>query len=381
MTRFESGRIARACGARGGKSLRVGRVVACAALALAACDPGHVLDKDALGSQPSSQLASAEGAAGTPLTAAGAGRPALELEMEMAGEANQPRVAAAAGAPALAMEVTRADAGSDARPASPLAQRVFGVTIDDVTPLYDISEALAGLAKKPTTRVIFDPLRAPTSYSTVLRRLSEVSYVMGGLLDSVAVSEFPAEVYEARAAAYVDQVGDLVDIWEIGIEVNGEWLGKAGDVATKIDRAYTQVASRGKRSALTLYYNEGCVQRAENEMFSWAKTHVSEAMKRGLDYVFITYYEERCHQPEPDWKQVFTRLREIFPHAKLGFGGCGTTDEARKAEVLQHFYGLQVDVPGYVGGYFWWYFRQDMQPAASKPLWNLLNQGLETAPL
>ena len=257
---------------------------------------------------------------------------------------------------------------------------MFGVTLDEVTPLYDITEALAGLAKKPTTRVIFDPLRAPTSYQSTLRRLQGVSYVMGELLDSVEVADFTADAYETRAAEYVEQLGDLVDIWEIGTEVNGEWLGATDDVVAKIDRAFTQVSSRGKRSALTLYYNVGCVQQPDNEIFTWAKANVSDAMKRGLDYVFVTYYEERCHRPEPDWRAVFKELREIFPSAKLGIGGCGTSDPARKAELVSHYYGLQVDVPGYVGGYFWWYFRQDMQPA-NKPLWNVLNQSLETLPL
>jgi hypothetical protein len=342
---------------------------------LSACASGQVLDMPATGEQGSGQAVQDSSASPElPLTAAGAQPPRSALDP------NSPRYEPAAGAPALAMEPAHGDAGSEARLTSPLAERVFGVTLDDVTPLYDIGEALAGLAKRPTTRVIFDPLRAPTSYQTTLRRLQGVSYVMGELLDSVAVPEFSPEIYGARAGEYVEQLGDLVDIWEIGTEVNGEWLGSTEDVVAKIDRAFDEVSSRGKRSALTLYYNAGCVQKPENEMFTWAKANVSDAMKRGLDYVFVSYYEERCHRPEPDWRVVFKQLREIFPSAKLGIGGCGTTDETRKAELIQHYYSLQVDVPGYVGGYFWWYFRQDMQPV-SKPLWNVLNQSLETVPL
>jgi hypothetical protein len=332
---------------------------------LTACGPGQV--SDAMGEPP--QLASAQGASGSQPTAADVA--ADSSSADRADSHYEP----SAGAPALTMEPMH-----EARPASSLAQRLFGVTIDDVAPLYDIAESLAGLSKRPTTRVIFDPLRAPTSYQTALRRLSGVSYVMGGLLDSVAMPDITPEAYEKRASDYVDQIGDLVDIWEIGIEANGEWLGRAEDVKEKVNRAYTQVAARDKLTALTLYYNEGCVQRPENEIFSWARANLSDSVRRDLDYVFITYYEDRCHRAEPDWKSVFTRLREIFPYAKLGFGGVGSMDETRKAEVVRHFYGLQVDVPGYVGGYFYWYFRQDMQPA-SKPLWGVLNQSLETVPL
>lgn len=338
------------------------------ALWLSACASGQVLEMQANDQavEPSSQPSSSQASAVSP-----------GLPLRAAQDPNGPRYEPAAGSPALAAAPTPGDAG---RAVAALADRVYGVTLDDVSPLYDISEALAGLAKKPTTRVIFDPLRAPTSYQSSLRRLQDVSYVMGSLLDSVAVPDFTPEQYATRASDYVEQIGELVDIWEIGTEVNGEWLGASEDVAAKIDAAFDQVTSHGKRTALTLYYNVGCVQHPENELFTWAKTNVSDAMKRGLDYVFVTYYEERCHQPEPDWRAVFKQLREIFPTAKLGIGGCGTSDEARKPELVQHYYSLQVDVPGYVGGYFWWYFRQDMQPV-SKPLWSVLNDSLETVPL
>lgn len=359
------------------------------ALWLCACVPGQVLDMKTnaeQGAGPSSQAGSASvsiagASAESQLTAAGHAA-AAGAQGNAPLSPSSPRYEPAAGAPALAPQIEPApgDAGSEPRLASPLGERVFGVTIDDVSPLYDITEALAGLAKKPTTRVIFDPLRAPTSYQATLRRLQGVSYVMGELLDSVAVADFTRDAYVTRASEYMEQLGDLVDIWEIGTEVNGEWLGSTPDVVGKLEGAFEQATLRGKRSALTLYYNEGCVQRPENALFTWTKANLSDAMKRGLDYVFVTYYEERCHRPEPDWRAVFKQLREIFPSAKLGIGGCGTSDETRKAELVQHYYTLQVDVPGYVGGYFWWYFRQDMQPL-SKPLWNVLNQSLETLPL
>jgi hypothetical protein len=162
--------------------------------------------------------------------------------------------------------------------------------------------------------------------------------------------------------------------------VNGEWLGPSDRVEAKITAAYQQVKQRDKRTALTLYYNQGCVQKPEHEMFTWAQSNIPAEMRQGLDYVWVSYYEERCHGEEPDWDQVFTRLHELFPHAKLGIGGCGTTDAAQKAELIEHFYGLDVDVPSFVGGYFWWYFRDDMQPA-SAPLWSVLNDSWLRSPL
>jgi hypothetical protein len=260
-----------------------------------------------------------------------------------------------------------------------LPGRVFGVTITDVSPLEGISEALRSLSRRPTARVVFDADRAAVTYAPALRELAGVSYIMGELVDSVAVANLSVDQYAARTSEYLDELGDVIDLWEIGNEVNGEWVGEPDRVAAKVAVAYDLVAAQHRPTALTLYYNEGCVQNPEHELFTWASRYVSPTLREGLDYVWVSYYEQRCHRPEPDWNSVFARLHELFPNAKLGFGGCGASDPARKRETLEHFYNLEVSEPRFVGGYFWWYFREDMLPP-SAPLWGVLNSSWESSP-
>jgi hypothetical protein len=227
---------------------------------------------------------------------------------------------------------------------------------------------------------VFDVDRPAVTYGPALRELADVSYIMGELVDSVAVADLSVDEYAVRTSDYLSELSDVVDIWEIGNEVNGEWVGEPEKVAAKLDVAYQLVTAQDKPAALTLFYNEGCVQKPEHELFSWASHYVSPALREGLDYVWVSYYEQRCHRPEPDWNAVFARLHVLFPNAKLGFGGCGASDPERKRQTLEHFYGLEVDVPSFIGGYFWWYFREDMQPS-SKPLWGALNDSWQSSPL
>ena len=265
-------------------------------------------------------------------------------------------------------------------PLRPLPEHVFGVTLTDVSPLEGLRDALAALSHRPTVRVVFDIRRQAVTYLPALHELRAVSYVMGELVDSVSVTHLSVDAYAARTSDYLNELAEHVDIWEVGNEVNGEWLGPGDKVQAKVITAYHQVKERDKRTALTLYYNQGCVQKPEHELFVWAERHIPTDMRQGLDYVWVSYYEQRCHGAEPDWNQLFARLHLMFPHAKLGIGGCGASDPAQKAELIQHFYGLDVDLPSFVGGYFWWYFREDMVPA-SAPLWGVLNDSWLRSPL
>jgi hypothetical protein len=253
---------------------------------------------------------------------------------------------------------------------------IYGVTVDDISELPSIIESLQRLARKPTARIVFDETVGPAYYRKAAIAMSQVSYLMGEILDSAYVRKISVTGYLNRTTRYLDSMGDIVHIWEVGNEVNGEWLGTTASVVAKISGAYDLVKARGKVAALTLYYNEDCWSRRSNEMFTWAQTNIPARMKQGLDYVLISYYEEDCNDLRPDWPTVFAKLAAMFPNSKIGFGEVGTSDPARKADTLQRYYTMKINQPNYIGGHFWWYYREDMVPW-TLPLWSVLNTAIQ----
>jgi hypothetical protein len=264
-----------------------------------------------------------------------------------------------------------------ARPALPIPLPMVGVTTDSISNVSAIVASLNSIKKVPTTRIVFDENVPSSEYRDATVKIRNVSYVMGEILDSFYVRTLSVQGYLNRTKDYLNTLGDVVDIWEVGNEINGEWLGKNSDVVAKMSGAYDLVKSQGKTAELTLYYNKGCFDKPANEMFAWAKANIPERMKTGLDYVLVSYYEDDCNGLQPDWPAVFKQLATLFPNSKIGFGEVGTTKSARKAEYITRYYSKKISVPNYVGGYFWWYFKQDMVPNTKTPL-STLNSAIST---
>ena len=136
-------------------------------------------------------------------------------------------------------------------------------------------------------RVVFDEFMPPEHYLSSLRALHKNTLIMGELLDSSAFNQYSVDQYSARVKDYINLLDSYVDIWEIGNEVNGEWLGEIKDVIAKISAAYFIAKIKNVTTALTLYYNETCSPNPENTMFRWAQENIPKDLKDGLDYIFI----------------------------------------------------------------------------------------------
>jgi hypothetical protein len=235
--------------------------------------------------------------------------------------------------------------------------------------------SLAHLPRRMTVRITFDPGMEPADYAPAVRAIGRVAAIMGQPVDSSEVAGYNTAGYVARFRAYLGAFRHEVAIWEIGNEVNGNWLGPAATVSQDIEGAYAVVRRAGGRTALTLSYEPGC----GDDMFTWAAKHIPAAMRDGLDYVLVSYYADDCDGYQPSdarWTAVFRRLRVLFPHAELGFGEVGTHpgDPLKiKLATLARYYRLRVDVPGYIGGYFWWSYAEDMMPYADNVLWKALS--------
>jgi len=252
---------------------------------------------------------------------------------------------------------------------------IWGITIDSVDPLDRIEEALVGFRTKLTARVVFDGGMKALDYRPALERIAKHAWIMGEIVDSYDMKKYTLEQYHARTEEYWRDLGDLVNVWEIGNEVNGEWLGNRGDVAAKVIDANSYVKARGGRTAVTPFFNPDCWSAPEEEMFGWIERYLPPAFRNSVDYVLISWYEEECGWQKPDFTPVFLRLGKLFPRSKLGFGEVGAKKEALKPDCLRRYYGLRVNAPRYVGGYFWWFFNQDMLPK-TKPMWQVLHDAV-----
>ncbi len=262
-----------------------------------------------------------------------------------------------------------------------LPSKLYGVTIDDIEGIDVQVTALNALSQRPIARVVFDRI-GPAYYAPALAKIYPVAWTMGEIVDSSDMRKYSLEQYMNRTANYLDKVGNLVDVWEIGNEVNGEWLGNTADVVAKISGAYRYMKERGRVTALTLYYNEDCYSRRANEMFTWTQKNIPADMKAGLDYVLVSFFPGDCNDIKPDWVQVFSRLVAMFPNSKVGFGETGISHGGtfeQKAALVREFYGMPAPSANYVGGYFWWYFTEDMVPM-TRPLWSVLNTAIANSP-
>lgn len=285
---------------------------------------------------------------------------------------------------------------------------IHGVTVDNKHDIRDpkflakVLDSLSHLSVKPAVRIVYTPgdkkgFVPASSYLEATKQIRQVGYVMGQPVDSFYMHCFTPAEHLARFKDYVNTLSSVVDIWEVGNEINGEWLfgnvhkcrpaasvssTSQADVVTKMTEAYDYVKSQGKVAALTLYYNTPCKRPEANEMFTWVNANVPERMKKGLDYVLVSYYEVDCNGHRADWQSLFSQVAAIFPNSKLGISEFGWSNSRASNDVVKdlisRYYALHPDVANWVGGGFYWEFAIDMVPRDKRPesMWSTINRAM-----
>ncbi len=257
--------------------------------------------------------------------------------------------------------------------AQPSAGPLYGVTIDNIGQIKTIVWGERRLPNRPTTRVYFNVSEPASYYRAAVTDVHAVSNVMGELLDSSDATRITTSAFQTRVESYLSTLGSDVTIWEVGNEVNGNWTGPYSDESAKLTEAYDDVAAHGATAALTLYANEFAPDHcgdgvSELTPVQYSGQYVAPSVRDGLAYVFESYYPTQCQNTYPTSAQVATEMQQLhalYPNALLGFGETGLPHPATKRtlasaeRVMSWAYGLNPGLPYYVGGYFWWYARQD----------------------
>jgi len=260
---------------------------------------------------------------------------------------------------------------------------IWGVTLDTVDNPSGIVTALSTLPARATARVVFDPGTTPADYKAALTSIHAVANVMGEPVDSEPHnSSLTVEQYRQRMATFMDGLKGVVDIWEIGNEVNGEWTGNSRTMAAKISAGYAEAKKRGLKTSLTLYYQDSDWGTLR-DMAAWGRLYLPADVRGGVDYVFVSFYPTTATGTHPNWAKHFGRLVSLFPRAKFGFGELGlakadgslSEDTNGKAALIRRYYGMSAfPTSRFVGGYFWWTFQEDALGATG--LWSTFRDAI-----
>jgi len=274
---------------------------------------------------------------------------------------------------------------------APLGANLRGITYDDVSNTCSATSTQLASEKalnNPTVRVVFDPVDA-SCYASAVKAFDQYGHTMGQLIDSSEMPSYSLSQVESRTSNYVSTLGTSVNIWEIGNEVNGEWLSnincpngnectaQANDVMSKVEAMYNAVTAAHGTTALTLYYEPSETVTPGYEMIPWEETYVPAAMHQGLKYVLVSYYETDNNNIRPtqaEWDAIFKQLAKDFPNAKVGFGEIGMDNPitsstlARAESIFNYYQTLQFpDIPHYTRAGFWWYGGEDLAPSTKWP--------------
>jgi hypothetical protein len=362
---------------------------------------------------------------------------------------------------------------------------MFGITITDIDQAAAAIPKLRLLAASNETvpvvvRIVFSPIKESKT-EKFNNRLGKYKQYVKGLRDGVAEGgknicimgtiadsyemhfylpektdpHWPVGYrnYEKWTERLVGEMGELVDIWEVGNEVNGEWHGwkdeeyKHSDERKNSSREW-QDKRETKRNrikhelrvgfdvvkrlrpdgltAVTLLYNSDgethCAEFPEYKMKEWAEEYLVPAMRDKVDFVFLSYYENTQDCPEvnnvtkyPDkLLKALISLRELFKGEQTAFGfgeisykqTCYRKDKPKKeiedsersenaecqsgqVEYINRYYqdfdkkfaavvrAYRPEPPAkeirFVGGYFYWYFLQDLVLSTDQKAWNALH--------
>jgi hypothetical protein len=249
----------------------------------------------------------------------------------------------------------------------------LGLTIDR-TAHYRKTLDLASSLTQPYgwVRIVFDHGKGPSRYAEFIRHAKDRGLkVMGEPVDSFYDKRYTRAQYTQRFAEFIDAFPQ-VDAWEVGNEVNGGWLSP--DIPGKIADAVREVRERapGKLAVLTLFWQLN-TETAKTSMFSWIDANLPASVRRDIDVVLVSLYQEQAPMGV-FFDRMMLALRREFPAQKIGVGELGywipgqqfwwaySKDDpngAAKRATASQYYHAALDYADSVGGGFWWTYIQD----------------------
>ena len=275
----------------------------------------------------------------------------------------------------------------------------FGLTLDEslLKRLDDLDWIAEAVRRSGAdwVRLVFRPnssdflyasLRSFNEYDGVIEELTRNKVkVMGCVLDATAWPKtLTPELYAERVKNLVLHYRGKISSWEVGTELNGDWLGGSAAPFTpeQVYRTYTAGVNKVKEldpaleTVATLYAWEETAPDRDHALSSWLPVQVKRGFGRNLDVVGLSI------QPEDNplgmgFERVFDAAGDALPAQKLMVSSLGYVEK----EELKGYWWLAPDdvdgarkdiailyatascaMPRSLCGGFWWQTLDQMLP-------------------
>lgn len=275
----------------------------------------------------------------------------------------------------------------------------FGLTLDDsmlkrLDDLEWIAEAVRRsgadwvrlVFRANPSDFLYASLRSFNEYDGVVEELARNKIkVMGCVLDSTQWPKtMTPELYAERTKNLVLHFRGKISSWEVGSELNGDWLGgvSAPFTTEQVYRTYTAGVNKvkeldpGLETVATLYAWEETAPDLEHALSEWVPKQVKRGFGRNLDVVGLSV------QPEENplgmgFERVFDATGDALPRQKLMISSLGyvekedvagywwlapdDADGARK-DIAILYTTASCAMPRSLCGGFWWQTLDQMLP-------------------
>ncbi len=184
------------------------------------------------------------------------------------------------------------------------------------------------------------------------------------------------------------------DAFEVGNEVNGDWLLSSGTntPAARLADAATVVTNNapGKLRVLTLFWQINTAKSQSTSMFNWARTNLTSSIRANLDMVLLSTYVEQAPLGLA-FDQVMRQMQTEFAGKKIGIGELGywiagqrywwaysnlpsssNPTVAQLKPMADQYYRASLGYAGSVSAGFWWNYPSEV--ATSVPFQGIFSQ-------
>ena len=307
---------------------------------------------------------------------------------------------AALRAISLAAEKELYEHGLQLETSDPLAKNArFGLTFDDsiLKRLEDVDWLADAAARSGSNwvRLVLRPNGADFTYAS-LRSFNEYDGIVAALRKRklkimfcvLDTAQWPKtmtpEIYAERVKNVVLHYKGQVDAWEVGSEINGDWLGGAADPLStdQVYKIYAAGAARAKELnpdadvVATLYWWEQTAPDRAHSLSGWLKRYAPKGFGKTADVVGLELYPED-NPVGLSLEKAFDTAADALPRTKLMLSSFGyvekdalkgywwlapdDVDGARK-DLLILYTVASCAMRGSVCGGFWWQTLDQMLP-------------------